>query len=156
VTTLITVEKPVGQATVDTTGVARLTLERPVRKRSVWIVVDGTTHGYTVASPPGMLLSEMTLPGNSLVTPTGGLAVDRAAVDVFVIRAGGGTWTAYLRDGAAIDTDHATDGVVSADVSALDPDVPGTPPLAALQSGNVLFAVDRNSLQYFATKVGAP
>jgi hypothetical protein len=153
---VITVEKPTGQATADPIGVARFTLAEPVRNRSVWVVVDGATHGYTVASPPGMLLSEMTLPGNTLVTATGGLAVERAAVDVFVIRAGGGIWAAYLRDGAAIDTDHATDGVVSADVSALDPDAPGTAPLAAFQPGDIVFSVDRNSLQYFATKVGAP
>jgi hypothetical protein len=136
--------------------VARFTLSEPVRIRSIWIVVDGTTRGYTVACPPGMLLGEMTLPGGSLVTPNGELAVDRAAVDVIVIRAGRGIWAAYLRDGASIDADHAIDGVVSAGVSALDPDSPGASPLTALQPGDVLFAVDRNSLQYFASKVGAP
>jgi hypothetical protein len=153
---VITVEKPAGVATADVNGVARFTLAAPLRTRSIWIVVDGTTRGYTVACPPGMLLGEMTLPGGSLLAPNGELAVDRAAVDVFVIRAGGGIWSAYLRDGASIDADHATDGVVSAGVSALDPDTPGAAPLADIRPGDVLFAVDRNSLQYFASKVGAP
>jgi len=157
---LITVEKPAGQATADAGGVARLALVQPVRTRSVWVVVDGSTNGYTVACPPGMLLSEIAVSGTGPLTgPAGaptGLAIDRAAVDVFVIRAGGGIWTAYLRDGGSIDGDRTTDGVVSAGVSALDPDSPGAVPLADMHTGDVVFAVDRNSLQYFVTKVGAP
>jgi hypothetical protein len=157
---VITVEKPAGQVTADADGLARLTLGQPVRTRSLWLVLDGVSGGYTVACPPGMLLSEMTLPETGMlsgpsVAPTG-VSIDRAAVDVFVVRAASGIWAAYLRDGATIDADHLMDGAVATGVSALAPSAPGASLLSALEPGDVVFAVDRNSLQYAVTKVGAP
>ena len=155
---LVNVERPGGSAVADASGNATFTPPKGVRTRSVWLVVDGESGGYTVASPPVMLLREMDLPGNASAGANGALrkvTSNRYSTDLFLIRAGSGMWAARIIDGGTGDDDHVTNGRVSTDISVLTPfagtsaEVPDK-----FAKGDILFFVDRNTLEFAVASQG--
>jgi hypothetical protein len=125
--------------------------------RSVWLVADGASGGYTVAAPEGMLLREIDFPGRSDENAGGQvrrILLQRYAMEVFLIRHGEGMWSGYLRDGGQADTDHEINGTTDVGLSALTSvgRAPADP--ERLKPGDLLFVVDRNTLEFHVTKRG--
>lgn len=152
---VIRVEPSAGSAVADGEGNAAFPAD--IDTRSIWLVADGTNGGYTVAAPEGMLLREMDFPGRSDENASGQvrrLLLERFAMDVFLIRPGVGLWSGYLRDGGTSDADHEINGRTDAGLDALR--AVGTTPSdpERLKPGDLLFVVDRNSLEFHVTKRG--
>jgi hypothetical protein len=152
---VIRVERSAGSAVADAEGNASFAAD--IDTRSVWLVTDGTSGGYTVAAPTGMLLREIDFPGQSDEHATGPvrrLLLERYAMDVFLIRPGVGLWSGYLRDGGAADEDREINGRTDAGLSTLTSvdDAPSDP--ERLERGDLLFLVDRNTLEFHVTKRG--
>lgn len=152
---VIRVEKSGGTAIADGDGHAELTAS--IDTRSVWIVVDAASGGYTVAAPHGMLLREIDFPGRSDEDSSGhvrSLVFERYAVDAFLIRPGVGTWTGYLRDGGPGDEDREINGKTDVDLGSLAPVGETQGSADRLKPGDVLFVVDRNTLEFHVLKRG--
>lgn len=144
-----------GAAIADAAGNADFSAE--VHTRSVWIVIEAGK-GYTVASPPGMLLREMDFPGNANENASGqvhSMLLDRFGVEVFLVRPGEGTWTAYFRDGSARDGDGEPNGSNHADFADLAPVGATTGAAERFEPSDYLFLVDRNSLEFHVARRGA-
>src|SRR5262249_35502411 len=125
--------------------------------RSVWVVVDGTSGGYTIASP--LLIREMDTPGNASPAPNGALrklTMNRYSTDLFLIRSGSGMWSARLVDGGSGDDDHTVNGHVDADITALTP-FGGTQSAVPdkFVKGDILFFVDRSTLEFATASQGS-
>lgn len=149
------IEKRAGSADSDAQGEARFAAD--VETRSVWIAVDGSGGGYTVASPHGMLLREMDFPGRGWIDNPNQLlrrmSLDRYSVDVFVIRPGVGMWTGNFRDGGAGDADQTFNGETDADLAFLEP-VDGAPALERVHPRDIVFLIDRNTLEFHVSRRG--
>ena len=101
---------------------------------------------------------EMDLPGNASAGANGALrkvTSNRYSTDLFLIRAGSGMWAARIIDGGTGDDDHVTNGRVSTDISVLTPfggtsaEVPDK-----FAKGDILFFVDRNTLEFAVASQG--
>ncbi len=152
---VIRVERSAGSTVADGEGNASFAAD--IDTRSVWLVADGASGGYTVAAPEGMLLREIDFPGRSDESSGGQvrrLLLERYAMEVFLIRPGEGMWSGYLRDGAPADADHEINGRTDAGLNALGA-VGATPSdPERLKPGDLLFVIDRNSLEFHVTKRG--
>lgn len=137
----------------------RVAFETTVQSRSVWIVVDGKSGGYTVASPEG-LLREIEFPGNSARAGTNGvlhrLGIRRPQLAYVVIRPDVGMWGTVAVDGSPSDADHTRDYDASVDIDKLPPLAGSGPPPDRLAPGDIVFAVDLNTLASYDGKVGKP
>lgn len=151
---VLRVTKAAGAATADDKGNAELATD--VHTRSVWLVIDASK-GYTVAAPHGMLLREMDLPGNADANASGQVAqlqLSRFHVEVFLIRPGEGTWTAYFRDGGPRDADREPNGSNHASLADLQPIGGTTRGADRIERDDYLFLVDRNSLEFHVLRRG--
>lgn len=147
------VAKPFGVATADANGRAVFSAE--IETRSVWIVA-GASGGYTVAAPEGMLLREMDFPGSNAAHGLGGirrLDLVRYAIDTFLIRPGVGIWSGHYRDGGADDQDGVMNGRTEGEVKSMKPHGHAATP-DEIAPGDILFLVDRGTLEFHAAKVG--
>lgn len=156
---VLRVEKPSGVVVDDDRdGVARLDLAHDVRARSLWLVVDGDAGSFTVAAPPGFVVSEFALPASAVhAAPSGALRrimLHRRHLDVFVIRPGSGIWTGTAKDGSRRDVDETFNGKVTLDLEAFSA-LSGSPePPQHLRAGDVVLAVDRDTFEYYVAKQG--
>ena len=153
------VTKPAGSALADPEGKVSFAPHGGVETRAVWLVVDGTSGGYTVTAPHGMLLREIDeFPGEGVKhNPAGALRrilLGRHNVDVFLVRPGEGTWGGNLRDGGRSDQDGAMNGSIDGDLSALVPLGGSGPTPERIGAGDVLFLVDRNTLEFHVARLG--
>jgi len=150
---MLIIDKPAASiADTDNDGLVRF--ETPVQTRSLWLVVDGSTGGYTVASPRGFLLRLIDFQGN-VVHPGVNNALrrilaERNHVDIVLVRPGDGMWTANVKDGN--DDDGELNGSLMADLSAFRPLASTTPVPDRIMPGDVIFIVDRNSFEFLVTK----
>jgi hypothetical protein len=149
----ISVASEAAVVTADATGAAVYSTPRPVETRGVWIAVDGTTGGYTVAAPRGTLLREIDFPGNGFAQTGNGAwrrfaLVERYSVEAIVIRPSVGMWSGSLRDGGNRDEDKTIDGAIEADIASLTPvgDAPAAP--ERIMPGDLLVLIDRVTLEY--------
>ena len=153
---MLRAERTAASAIAATDGTAKFVT--PLPSRSVWIVVDGQKDGYTVNSPPGMLLREMDFPGKGVQENAGGqvrkLLFNRYSLDVFLIRPGSGIWAGDVKDGGPADEDRRVDGSTMADLDSLKPLDPSQGPLDRFRPGDYLFIVDRNTLEFHVLRRG--
>lgn len=122
--------------------------------RSLWLVVDGKSGGYTVSAPVGFLLRLIEVNGD-VVRPGVGSALrrilsERNHVDIFLVRPGSGMWTANVKDGN--DEDHDMNGTLIADLSVFRPLASSAPVPERIMPGDVLLIVDRNTFEFYAMK----
>jgi hypothetical protein len=143
----------------DHTSEMRLSLPGGVPKRGVWLVVESSTGGYTIAAPSGFPLRQFDLAPTELTSAPGALRqvnIARDHIDVFTVRKGIGVWRADVKDGSASDDDHASNGRVTMSFERMSP-LDGAPPASTvLTPGDVVMGVDHNSLEFFVVKVGHP
>jgi hypothetical protein len=155
---MLTVDKPAALVPVDANGQARFDVPGGVNPRSVWLVVDGTSGGYTVWAPPGMVIREMDFPGAGYQTNSKGMAekidIDRFRVEAFFIRPGVGIWSSELEDGTAIDQDQIRNGRFTAGVGNLGVLAGNGPIPDDVQEGDRFFVVDPVSLEFAVQSLG--
>jgi hypothetical protein len=139
-------------------GVATYASQTPISTRSVWIAVDDATGSYALASREGYEIRRIDFPESALKKDVAGeveaLLVDRAILHVAVIRPGVGAWAVIGYEGGAGDTDKKSDGHLSLDFALAHPFSDGTPELKHLKNGDVVIAVDPNTLETMVTRIG--
>jgi hypothetical protein len=136
-----------------------VTFETTVQSRSVWIVVDAKSGGYTVASPEG-LLRDINFPGNSARAGANGvlhrIGIGRPQLAYVIIRPDTGMWGTIAFDGSPSDADRTRDYDATVDIEKLAPLAKSGPPPDHLAPGDIIFAVDLNTLASYDGKVGKP
>ncbi len=140
-------------------GTARLVLDRPAARTSVWVVVDLETGAYTVAAPEGYRVARASkLPSLSL--GDGALAdgiVDRRSyVFGIVVRPGEGAWSLAGGDGGDQDSDGIVNGQsrFALDQLAALPGAEGQEPPAKSNSGDLWIVVDPRKMEISIHKGG--
>jgi hypothetical protein len=137
----------------------RASLDNPSARatRGVWLAVDANSGGYTVAPPQNFLLREADLPADALIHDSGStlpncLRLARASITVVVVRPDGGMWSGAFRDGDR-DADGTVNGQTAVRLTDLAAVGSGPRPPDSLRTGDVLFVVDRNSLEFIVSRI---
>jgi hypothetical protein len=144
----------------DTDGDGRVSfaVTTTLSDRSVWIAVDTSTGAFGVASPDIQPLvrigrNELSFPGRGLGELLH-LDINRAIVDVLVVRGGRGAWKGRLVDGGASDADRKVNNFARlqfdtlARLSGQDQSIPHALP------GDTIVLVDPTSLHLLAGRIG--
>lgn len=137
----------------DGDGKVRLDVGRPVPVQSVWIAVDLASGTYAVAAPEGSSAAELPMPGRNPGRGEAGrpdwVEVDRAFLEIAVVRPGAGAWALTLGDGGGSDEDGATDGSITASLARMRSlgDSPAAPD--RFSPRDVVAVVDPNRMQYY-------
>jgi hypothetical protein len=139
-------------------GVATFAAQTPIAIRSVWIAVDDASGEYALASRDGYEIRRIDFPDSALKKNVAGeiegLLADRAILHVAVIRAGVGAWAIIGYEGGAGDTDKKSDGHLSLEFGLAHGFAADTPELKHLKNGDVVIAVDPNTLETMVTRIG--
>jgi hypothetical protein len=151
-----------GVEVADALGEAKVELEDPLPPFSVWLVVDLTSGGHSVARPEpetGLPLPfrEALFPGQSLARNPQGklnrLMHTRAYVELFLARPGVGAWVLAAGEGAEGDDDGRLDGSLRTALETMKPvgDSPAPPDEYAAK--DILMIVDPRALEYYALQL---
>lgn len=122
-----------------------------VPPRSVWAVVDAATGAFALSSPSAELVPHPPL--EILRAGESRLSLGGRWVEVLVVRPGGGSWWGSLTDGSSADRDGAVNGSVGLEPSGVSP-VGDAPALASWMAGDVLIAIDLDTLAVSTFEVG--
>lgn len=145
----------------DANGAFTATIEGGVKPRSIWLLIDQTAGGYTVAEPEGSVLMQIPSEAISITSdlPDADVTIHRAHTHVIWIREGSrpigelrsrglgamevsptGFAIYDAKDGSQADTDNTIDGTVHLSVpSFLDPS----------QISTCLFFIDDRTLEFY-------
>jgi hypothetical protein len=134
-------------------GEALYEAEGAIPPSSVWLAADVSTGQSVVGRPEGEPVSSL-LPGLVRVTKRDRVEIDLAEVEVFVVQPSTqSSWGGVLRDGDPQDSDAKANGTVVVPVAELV-ETGGGGPLAQLENGDRVVAVDPNSLELTLVEVG--
>jgi hypothetical protein len=140
-------------------GVAVLARETPVPAQSVWAVVDLATGELALGAPEGSELREIPFPAAALAADLRALQGRYESLDVLVVRPGAagseglGAWGLFVADGGERDGDGRQDRRLRASLSQLLPLGDSPAPPESLVEGDVVVAVDSETLQVFAARL---
>jgi len=148
-------------------GRARFDLAgQEVPLKSLWVVVDVASGGYSVAAPPGASVRELPFPHRGFEVGAPGLVNrlrhERESVHMLVARAGtgagAGVWGLRTWDTAPTDRDGADDDQVLTGLSDFEPlGVAGAAaPPERFGKGDVLVVIDPRELAFYATRLVGP
>jgi hypothetical protein len=142
--------------TVAADGTARLELERPAARRSVWFVVEQRTGEFAMAAPEGYRIARAETPprlGLGESAQPDGILDQRTYVVGLVVRPGEGAWFFSGGDGGDHDEDAAP-GRLRFALDRLDP-MPGSPaPPAKVGSSDLWLTVDPLRMEISVNKGG--
>lgn len=145
----------------DAEGVARLELPDGVAPLSLWTVVEPGSGEFAIASPEGFSPTELPFPGNGIDRGQNGLfRVLRARferVEVLLVRPGEGAW--YLVGVRGSDSDRARGQgrpELAVELDQGEPFWGGQEPPEELAEGDVVVAVNLDTLDFFAARLVAP
>ena len=145
-------------ATAAADGTARLSLDREIALRSVWVAVDQKKGEFVVAAPDGYRIAKPPKPATRLEAGEGGrpdqLLDERPYLMGLVVRPGDGAWVFAGGDGGERDEDRESDGRLSFALSGFDP-LPGSPEAPARARGEDLwFVIDPRRLEITVLRGG--
>lgn len=144
----------------DALGEARFESEHGTPTWSVWAVADVASGEVTVAAPEGAELRWREVPPRALRSELDGLDNPRRFLEVLLVRpestpgqGESGAWVRSFGDGGEGDGDGAADGNVRVAPSLLDPlgDAPAAPERFA--PGDLIVAVDPDTLEVWTASV---
>ncbi len=143
--------------TADESGSVRYEVPDGVAPFSVWAAVDAATGELAIASPEGSIGQEVPFPADGL-DQTPGAVVSRLhttweRAEVLFVRPGVGAWRGIASRGGRSSPTAAGAAVDLA--SALPIQAAPAPP-AALVPGDVVMAVNLDTLDYFAARLTPP
>lgn len=144
--------------TADATGTARLELERSVPAASTWAAVEMGGGEITLAAPPGTALREISFPTDALPAVLNRLDDGRSELTVLWVRPAAegeqaGAWGGAVSDGSARDDDGSQNRGLRVRLDLLEPLAASPPPPAAVAAGDVLVAIDPDSLEVYAARL---
>ncbi len=143
--------------TADATGTLRYEVPDGVAPFSVWAAIDTGTGELGLASPEGSIAHEVAFPADGLAQAPGGvvrrLHTSWERAEVLFVRPGVGAWRGAASRGAQGSPTAAGAEVDLA--SALPIEAAPAPP-AELAVGDVVMAVNLDTLDYFAARLVPP
>ncbi len=135
----------------DNDGQARLEVGDGVYLASAWWAVDLASGGFAVGAPEDYPVSWLATDEESLeapTTPSPDLAIfHHSRLELLVVRPGTGAWRTSAVDGGSADLDGEPDGVIHIGFAGMAPVASEGTALAGLQSGDLLFAIEPNTLE---------
>ena len=138
----------------DGDGAVRLELGREVPLRSIWFAVDLATGETAVATPEGLPLLEMNLPGNAIPAALNRLDLERRFIYAVLIRPGDGAWMLRVGDGGASDEDGQPDGILRAALASFEALGPSPlPPPSRVSPRDLLLVIDPNRMEFLRFQV---
>lgn len=144
----------------DASGAARAELPDGLAQRSVWFAVDTASGDFAIDSPEGFTPEEIGFPEHGLARDRGGawrrIRSDWARAEVVYVRPGVGAWWLMSQDGAGGDADGLEGGGLSLDLDAARTLWRTEPPPSEIGADDVIFAVNLDSLAFFAARLVAP
>ena len=137
----------------DSDGSVVIDLGDVVVVQSIWALVDLSTGSLTVVTPGAMPLAELA-PGSGelLVKPEVREDMVRLAgsrYELMLVRPGAGASVGRFADGTPSDGDGAGDGTLTMPIGALSPLGVATEAVGGYQPGDVLVAINPDSLEYW-------
>jgi hypothetical protein len=142
----------------DASGQATLDLRRPVPVKAIFIAVDMTTGAVAASSPPAYpWSSEVPFPAAGLTFAADKVSVatlrdSHPELEVLVVRPQVGAWRATVRHD---DAEHDPTPGVLVTFSDLSPWGPAPPSPGHLRPGDVIVAINPNTIEWFARQLGA-
>jgi hypothetical protein len=107
----------------DNDGTVRIELNAPAPV-AVWMVVDMSTGGRTIATPAGVIVQRKSLPGAALThaseSASASVLIEQEDPAVcWVVRPATGAWRMIVMDGGNEDQDGLSDGSVTSSLESL-------------------------------------
>jgi len=145
-------------ALADDTGQAVLDLGRPVPVKAAFIAVEMATGAFAASSPSAYpWVSEVPFPTAGLTLAADKVSVislrdHHAELEVLIVRPQVGAWRATVRHD---DAEHDPTPGVLVTFAALSPWGTAPPSPGHLRPGDVIVAIDPNTIEWFARQLGA-
>jgi hypothetical protein len=125
---------------------------RGLPQRSVWVVVDSVTGEYVVETPSGNAPSVLSVAGDAWRGDRVSIDVDRAYLEVLVVRPGVGAWTLRTADGGANDSDGLSNAVATLSLAGMQQLAGEENDPGAVISGDVIVMIDPQNLDTFVSE----
>ncbi len=142
----------------DATGLARLSLNQAVPRRSVWLAADISSGAFRVAAPPRSPARELPFTSERLERPPGRAGRVRSGlsfIELLYVRPGRGVWGLTVGDGGRDDHDGQADRSATAALDRLVPIGASPPAPSDFAAGDILLVVDPRRLEFFAARLPA-
>lgn len=144
----------------DRDGTIEIDFAERIPLRTTFVAVD-ISSGATVVSSPEGFSSETIIPGDRLGRARGVshafdlLELERNELEILVVRPQVGAWRVLSFEGSPGDGDRMNDGVLTVRFADLQPvTAPGAAVPGNLKPGDIVVAIDPESLAHFSHVVG--